>query len=189
MLPYISYCCAIWGNTHQSKLRKLFLLQKRALRLIANVSYTYHTDSLFKNYKCLKLEDLVKLHINCIMHKAFHSDLPVQLQKLFLKVENKHSYVTRRKDYFYKKSVRTKLKQMSISIFLLFLIEMEVHLPSFPAKFGIFQYFISIMLLKYSFSKYIPVYIMYTYMNCKINYIIYLLISIAYICLLVLVQL
>ena len=117
MLPYISYCCAIWGNTHQSKLRKLFLLQKRALRLIANVSYTYHTDSLFKNYKCLKLEDLVKLHINCIMYKAFHSDLPVQLQKLFLKVENKHSYVTRRKDYFYQKSVRTKLKQMSISIF------------------------------------------------------------------------
>ena len=60
-----------------------------------------------KNYKCLKLEDLVILHINCIMYKAFHSDLPVQLQELFLKVENKHSYVTRRKDYFYQKSVRT----------------------------------------------------------------------------------
>ena len=39
MLPYLSYCCAIWGNTYISRLNKLIVLQKRAIRLIANVPY------------------------------------------------------------------------------------------------------------------------------------------------------
>jgi len=30
---YMSYCCEIWGNTYQSRLKQVPLLQKKAIRL------------------------------------------------------------------------------------------------------------------------------------------------------------
>ena len=87
MLPYLSYCCAIWGNTYISRLNNLIVLQKRAIRLIANVPYLAHTAPLLHKYNCLKLEDLVKFHINNIMYKAYNFDLPCNLQFLFTKTQ------------------------------------------------------------------------------------------------------
>ena len=34
ILPYIDYCCEIRGNTYNTRLEKLFLLQKKATRII-----------------------------------------------------------------------------------------------------------------------------------------------------------
>ena len=41
--PHMSYCCEIWGSTYQSRLKKLFLLQKKAIRIIHNLNYHDHT--------------------------------------------------------------------------------------------------------------------------------------------------
>ena len=118
MLPYLSNCCAIWGNTYISRLNKLIVLQKRAIRLIANVPYLAHTAPLLHKYNCLKLEDLVKFHINNFMYKAYNFDLPCNLQFLFTKTQNFHQYHTRyrQKETFYKKSVCTNIKSMTVSI-------------------------------------------------------------------------
>ena len=47
--PYVIYCNLIWGNTFKSKLQPIFILQKRAIRIIRKVGYLAHTNVLFSN--------------------------------------------------------------------------------------------------------------------------------------------
>ena len=49
--PYMSYCCEIWGNTYPSGRRKLFLLQKKAIRIIYSLDYHGHTSVFFLLFK------------------------------------------------------------------------------------------------------------------------------------------
>ncbi len=48
--PYLSYGILAWGNANKTDLKKTFLFQKRALRIINRAEYNSHTDPLFKNY-------------------------------------------------------------------------------------------------------------------------------------------
>ena len=40
VLPYISYCCEIWGNTYKTRVEPLYIIQKRAIRIILNIDRT-----------------------------------------------------------------------------------------------------------------------------------------------------
>ena len=60
LLPYLNYCVAIWGNTYKSTLQPLLILQKRAIRLVHNVTFCEHTNILFLKSKMLKFFDLVE---------------------------------------------------------------------------------------------------------------------------------
>ena len=82
-LPYISYCAEVWANTYRSKLNVLTKLQKRVIRLIANVSKLSHTNELFAKFKLLKFVDLVEYKTDMLMYNAYHHKLPVRLQKFF----------------------------------------------------------------------------------------------------------
>ena len=46
--PYLQYCNHVWGNTYSTYLNKLFILQKRVIRVIAGVNSRQHTEPLFK---------------------------------------------------------------------------------------------------------------------------------------------
>lgn len=58
--PYFTYGNLLWGGTSHTLLNSLFILQKRAIRIITNSSYLAHTSSLFKSTEILKLSDLSK---------------------------------------------------------------------------------------------------------------------------------
>lgn len=45
---HLKYCHLVWGNTTQSNITKLSLLQKKAVRAISNSAYDAHTEPLFK---------------------------------------------------------------------------------------------------------------------------------------------
>ena len=45
-LPYLSYCSEIWGNTYESRLHDLIVLQKRAIRIIGNPGCTLPNHDL-----------------------------------------------------------------------------------------------------------------------------------------------
>ena len=47
ILPYLNYGILVWGNTYQTLLDKLLLLQKKSLRIICHTAYLSHTDPLF----------------------------------------------------------------------------------------------------------------------------------------------
>ena len=47
--PFLTYCIHVWGTACAVHLSKLTVLQKRAIRIIAGVSYRTHTDPILKN--------------------------------------------------------------------------------------------------------------------------------------------
>ena len=59
ILPYFNYCILAWGAAI-SEGNPLHLLQKKALRLISNSSYTGHTEPISKNLRLLKLTDMFR---------------------------------------------------------------------------------------------------------------------------------
>ena len=47
ILPYLNYCCEIWGNTYKSRIRPLHIIQKRAVRISkGRLWVSYMTDVL-----------------------------------------------------------------------------------------------------------------------------------------------
>uniref|UniRef100_A0A3Q3QIR5 Reverse transcriptase domain-containing protein n=1 Tax=Monopterus albus TaxID=43700 RepID=A0A3Q3QIR5_MONAL len=46
-VPYLDYCVECWGNTYKSALWPLFILQKRAIRIVHGLGYRDHMNSSF----------------------------------------------------------------------------------------------------------------------------------------------
>ena len=70
VLPYLSYCSEIWGNNYKSSIHSLFLLQKRAIRIIHKVGYREHTNTLFCRSKIMKHKELIDFQTAQILFKA-----------------------------------------------------------------------------------------------------------------------
>jgi hypothetical protein len=118
ILPYMNYACEIWGNTHQTKLKDIVTLQKRAMRNVDKIGYRDHTDPLFVKYNCLKFDDIINLKTLSIIHQARNNVLPRNIQKLFIETNEGHNYKTRSlsKGNFSEKYCRTKTRSMAISV-------------------------------------------------------------------------
>lgn len=56
--PFLSYCHTIWGTTGKTKLKPLFLSQKKIMRTIAGATRYAHTNDIFRSHRLLKLEDI-----------------------------------------------------------------------------------------------------------------------------------
>ena len=80
-LPYLSYCCEVWGNTYSSNIKNV--LPKKAVRIVCNVDYQHPSNVLFIELHVLKLHDLIELRTAMIMYKANTECLPVNLQTMF----------------------------------------------------------------------------------------------------------
>ena len=48
ILPYIYYCNLDWGCTYKSNLKRIVILEKRALRIVSKPRCDAHTDPIFK---------------------------------------------------------------------------------------------------------------------------------------------
>ena len=55
---YLIYCIESWGASYKTTLYPLLILQKRAIRIIANSEWRAHTAPLFKKLDILQLDKL-----------------------------------------------------------------------------------------------------------------------------------
>ena len=116
ILPYLNYCSENWGNTYESNLNKLFLKQKRVIRIINKATFYAHTTLLFKKLNVLKLKDLIELKTAIFMYKVYTKSLPRNLLEKF-EIKNKNRfYNLRSSQAFNLKFVRTTQKQMCLSV-------------------------------------------------------------------------
>lgn len=89
ILSHLNYGAIAWGWQSQ----KLFILQKKAVRTIANSNYNAHTDPLFKKLNILKINDLCALHDLKFCYKFMNNLIPKYFYNL---LENfNHRYFTR----------------------------------------------------------------------------------------------
>ena len=115
ILPFLSYCCEIWGNTYVSRLHELIILQKRVIRVIGKVPYLDHTSIIFKKFRLLKLRDIIDLNTCIMMYKANKGLLPKHVQNSFIKNNEVHKHNTRSKNNFFTNQVSTKRRKMSVT--------------------------------------------------------------------------
>ena len=95
ILPHFNYCNEIWGNAFNTHLQKLFILQKRAVRLITNSTCRTSSNQLFLKLKILPIFDLIRLNVLIFMYK-FHMDLlPSMFNNMFHTNASVHQYPTR----------------------------------------------------------------------------------------------
>lgn len=72
---HLCYCNLVWGNTTDSNLNRIHLLQKKVIRIIADVSYIHHTESLFQSYKILTIQQLYNYRLTMAYKNATHGVL------------------------------------------------------------------------------------------------------------------
>ena len=99
-----------------SNARPLFILQKRAIRIITFSSFTEHTSPIFKSLKIVKFFDIVKLITSVFMYKFYRKLLPSIFSNFFTPVRNVHNYNTRlaSKSSFVLPSARTNYRIFSL---------------------------------------------------------------------------
>ena len=103
---YLNYNVCCYASTYESHLNKLYLLQKRAIRIMNNASFQAHTDPLFFSNGILKIQDIHKLNIGLYMYQHNSS-------AHFLRP---HDYATRGHDDPLSSYARLRLTQNSISV-------------------------------------------------------------------------
>ena len=93
--PFLSYYIIAWGNTYQTTLQPLFILQKKALRIITFSSYNEHSSPLFKDLNVVKLFDIITLQLAVFMYKLHNNLLLPVLNPYFNSVRMIHNCNTR----------------------------------------------------------------------------------------------
>ena len=95
--PYLSYCILIWGHTHKTYLTKLFISQKKIIRIFITFSdYYAHTNPLFTKLKLLKLCEIYSYFMCILIYKYINSQLPSNIFDAFFTLTTSiHDYKTR----------------------------------------------------------------------------------------------
>ena len=115
VLPYLYYCNLVWGSTYKRNLKRLTILQKRAIRMVSRSGCDAHTDPIFKELKYLKLNGIHLLQLGQFMYSFITGNLPTKFDSFFSVNKCIHSYNTRYASFFRLPLCRTNISQFSIS--------------------------------------------------------------------------
>ena len=58
-MPHINYCFLLWGHAN----KRIFKLQKKAVRIIYKERRLSYTDPIFKDLNLLKINDIYRLQL------------------------------------------------------------------------------------------------------------------------------
>ena len=77
------------------KLKKIFVLQKKSMRLLTFSDYREHTSSIFKSLKVVELKDIIQFSVIYLIYFYFNNQLPLQVKNIFTQNESVSPYNTR----------------------------------------------------------------------------------------------
>ena len=80
---HLRYGCQLWGLTNNTTSKPIFILQKKAMRLITFNNFQCPSSPLFSDLKILKLFDLVKCLNIFFVHNFLNNKLPFDLLNFF----------------------------------------------------------------------------------------------------------
>ena len=116
VLAHLLYALPIWASAYPTYLKRLQVLQNKAIRIISGIQPRESITKHYFNLKILKIEELYNFETAKIMHKVSTNSLPSPLNFYFKKVDNVHNCATRssfHKNYFLSQ-FKTKKTQRSI---------------------------------------------------------------------------
>ena len=102
------YCNQVLGSAYKTNIEPLFILQKRAGRIILGVHPRSPSEPLFTTLQFLNCDNIFKYLIGRLMYRIYHGEVRV-LHCLFTKNSDKHVYYTRQQCSYHMPVCRTKL--------------------------------------------------------------------------------
>ena len=106
----LNYASEIYVNTTRKYIQPLISTQNKILRILQFKSIRTNINRLFKDFGILKLKDLHKFNICCIVHKFIHFPdmLPDAVSEMFCTNAQVHNYDTRHKRDIHPLKTKTK---------------------------------------------------------------------------------
>ena len=94
---HIVYSIQTWGNAGGTELNKIFIIQKRAVRLLSNNFNTLNvsSDLLFLKLDILKIKDFFLLQISTFIFNCLRKNTPSNFESWFKLNHSVHSHRTR----------------------------------------------------------------------------------------------
>ena len=99
--PYLIYCNHVWGNTYPTALQKMFILQKKIMRIISCVGYRTSTSPLFMQHKLLTLKCINMYIVATFMYECVNGNAPHMFKEYFTVNRNVHSHNTRQLNHLH----------------------------------------------------------------------------------------
>ena len=87
--PHLLYCLPIYSCTTQKNLKKIFKMQKKAIRLVTKSKNNAPPYPLFADLKILPLEHLISLTCGQLTHSIYHKYAPKSLHNLWITNEQR----------------------------------------------------------------------------------------------------
>ena len=79
--PYLTYCQLIWGKASCTHLKRITVLQKRAIRVICGVNFLAHTEPLFNKTKIIRFQELYNYLTIIFIYKLKNNLLPLSFRR------------------------------------------------------------------------------------------------------------
>ena len=112
--PSLTYCNHIWGATYQTRLKRLVILQNKAIRVLAQAGNRTSSDPLYKKLNIMKLENINTYLIGRFMFCVSIDKVPQSFGSLFRKNNEFHNYETRSAHHLHRPSVKLDLSKTGI---------------------------------------------------------------------------
>ena len=116
ILPHLSYGIVAWGNTRSKEIKRLKLIQKRAMRFITKSKYNSHTIPIFKSQQLLTLNDIFKVQCCKIYQKRLKGQIPQYFINQIFTAEQIHNYNTRQNDNIRPPNISSILQEQLLSV-------------------------------------------------------------------------
>ena len=92
IVPHFNYCILLWGFN----IKRLSILQKKAIRIITCSKYNSHTEPILKSLYILKIDDIFTRQCLSFYHKVINNSVPMFCKTLFSQHIVQHGYNIRR---------------------------------------------------------------------------------------------
>ena len=115
LLPHITYGISAWGNNSNQHLRRLNMLQKRAVRYISKAKYNSHTSPLFKKLQLLTVQDLYTVSCCRLYVKKRLGILTPYFVSQLSQPGNTHNYHMRNHLNLRRNKINSELNKQSVN--------------------------------------------------------------------------
>ena len=92
---HLQYGNILWGSAPKTYTKRIEILQKKAIRAIANSEYNAHTTPLFKQFCIPKWSDIHNIQLGQLMYSVANHIAPKPLVSMFLPNTHVHVHATR----------------------------------------------------------------------------------------------
>ena len=114
IISHINYCNITWSYCTDYFMTRLFVLQKKAVRIIANASFNAHTLPIFSELHLLNVYDISNLNTAIFMFMCSKRLLPPVMLSKFSLNNSVHNHNTRNSVNYHLPKVRTNTSKNTI---------------------------------------------------------------------------